>query len=92
MWDLDQDPAAVPGVLLAAAGATVHEVLQDREGLRDDGVRLPAVHIDDEPDTTGVVLVSRVVETLRGMSHPFRHHITLVRHQTVRMRPRPWGA
>ena len=64
--NLDQDAGAVAGVRLAAARAPVEQVDEDRERLADDRVRPAALDVDDEADAAGVVLVSRVVETLSG--------------------------
>ena len=61
---LHQDPGAVAGVLLAAAGAAVLEVEQHLDRLLDDRVRLAAVRVDDEPDPARVVLEAGIVETL----------------------------
>ena len=63
---LNQDAGAVAGVDLAAAGAAVFEVDQHLQGLPDDGVRAAALHVRDEPDAAGVVLMSRVIQALRG--------------------------
>ena len=70
---LDQDARAVAGVDLAAARAAVIEVAQRLQRLPDDGVRLPALDVDDEADTAGIVLELRVVKPLPGRrrcSHP----------------------
>ncbi len=64
MGDLDQDARAVAGVVLAAAGASVIEVLEDGEGVADESVRLPPLQVGDEADAAGVVLVLGVVESL----------------------------
>ena len=63
---LDQHARPVAGVDLAAAGATVVEVLQDLDGLLEDKVRLAPLDVDHEADATGVVLELRVVEPLLG--------------------------
>ena len=62
--DLDQDARAVTGVRLGARGTTVLEVDQRGDGLLDDVARLAAVHVDDEGDATGVVLVGGVVQAV----------------------------
>ena len=61
---LHQDACAVAGVDLAAAGATVLQVLQDLERLSDDVVRLAALDVHDEADPAGIALVGGVVQTL----------------------------
>ena len=62
--DLDQDAAAVAHHRIGADGAAVGEVPEDREPLLDDGVRLHVLHVGDEADAAGVLLVLRVVESL----------------------------
>jgi hypothetical protein len=62
--DLEQDTGPITGVHLAAARATVVQVLQRREPVVDNLVRLLALQVDDEADTTTVVLVERVVQPL----------------------------
>jgi hypothetical protein len=62
--DLHQDAGAVTGVLLGPRGTTVVEVDQGLDALLDDVVRGPAVHVGNEGDATGIVLVGRVVEPL----------------------------
>ena len=62
--DLDEDPGAVPGVVLAPAGPPVVQVDQGGDPVADQPVRLPPLEVDDEPDPAGVVLVGRVVQPL----------------------------
>ena len=62
--NLDQDPRAVAGVVLAAAGAAVVQVAQRRQAVADELVRLAPLEVDDEADAAAVVLVSGVVEAL----------------------------
>ena len=62
--DLDQDAAAVAHHRIGADGAPVGKVPEDREPLLDDGVRLHVLHVGDEADAAGVLLVLRVVESL----------------------------
>jgi len=70
MRDLHQDAGAVPGVLLAAAGAAMAEVEQHLDGVADDAAGLPSLEIHHETDATGIMLVLRVVKTLRrGRRH-----------------------
>jgi hypothetical protein len=42
------------------------EVLEHLEPLSDDRMTAAAVHVDDEADAAGVVLIGRVVKPLRG--------------------------
>jgi hypothetical protein len=61
IWRLDQNAGAVPRVSLAPARAAVLQVDQDLQAALDHRMRAPACHIDDEPDTTGVVFEGWVV-------------------------------
>ena len=73
MRDLHEDAAAVAHLGIGADGAAVVEVPQDVEALRDDGVRFAVLHIDDEADPAGILLVVRIVEALplrkAGVAH-----------------------
>ncbi len=64
--DLQQDAGTVAGQRIGAGGAAVGEVLEDPQTLLDDTVALLPLDVGDEPDTTGVVLVGRVVQSLGG--------------------------
>ena len=74
--DLDQDPRAVAGVVLAAAGAAMVQVHQRRQAVADQLVGFPPLQVDDEPHAATVVLVLRVVETL-GVGKPVPMAIVL---------------
>ena len=63
---LNQDAGAVAGVDFTAAGAAVFEVDEHLQGLPDDRVRPASLHVRHEPDAAGVVLMSRVIQALRG--------------------------
>ncbi len=65
MRDLHQHARAVAGERVGADGAAVLEVLQDPQRVGDDLVRLAPLHVGDEADAAGVVLVRGVVEALR---------------------------
>ena len=67
--DLHQDPGAVTRLHLGAGRAAVGQSLEDGEAVVDDVVIGPAVQIGHHADTTGVVLVCRVVEA-RGHRRP----------------------
>jgi hypothetical protein len=62
---LEQDPGAVTGVDLGAGGAAVVEVAQGGERLGHDVVAGLTGQGRHHGDTAGVLLVARVVETLR---------------------------
>src|SRR6185436_5256993 len=46
---LDENACTITGIGLAAAGSSMVQVQQDLKGLLNDGVRLTALDIDDEP-------------------------------------------
>ena len=58
-------PAPSPVSRIAAAGAAVRQVDQNLNALEDDVVRFLALEIRNEADSAGIVLVARVVKTLR---------------------------
>ena len=60
--DLHQDAGAVAGVDLGARGTAVGQPFQDGQAAIDDVVAGTPVEIGHHADTTGVVLVCRVVE------------------------------
>ena len=62
---LDEDAGAVAGVGLRSAGAAVLEVAQQAQALLDDVVRLASAEVDDKADAARVLLVLRVVKSLR---------------------------
>ena len=63
---LHQNAGAVAGVHLATAGAAMQQVDEQLQRLADDAVALLALDVDDKADAAGIVLVPRVVESLRG--------------------------
>ena len=64
VWNLQQDTGAVAGIDLATAGAAMLQVLEDGQGLADDGVRLAPMHVDHKADAAGIVFVGRFVQAL----------------------------
>ncbi|AJX01694.1 hypothetical protein BM45_3124 [Burkholderia mallei] len=70
--NLDQDARAVAHQRIGADRAAVIEVLEDLQALLDDFVALLALDVSDEADAAGVVLVLRVVQTLRGRKRALR--------------------
>jgi hypothetical protein len=64
--NLNQDAGAVTSFGIAAAGAAMREIYQDLDSLLDDLVALFAANAGDKAHSTSIVLVRRVVETLRG--------------------------
>jgi hypothetical protein len=62
--DLEEDAGAVTRVGFGARGTTVLEVHQRGDRLLDDVPAAAALHVHDERDTTGIVLVRRVIQPL----------------------------
>ena len=62
--DLHEQPRAVAVQGIGAGRSAVPQVVEDREALRDDVVRLPALDVRDEAHAARVVLVARIVEPL----------------------------
>src|SRR5690606_15695050 len=56
---------AVAHQRIGADGAAMRQVLEDEEAVLDDLVRLLALHVGDEADAAGIVLVARIIESLR---------------------------
>ena len=84
--NLDEDPGAVADVGLGTGRSPMVEVAERRDAEVDHSVRLPAVHVDDEPDTARVMLERRVVQALlvRHRSHPVGRRIGSVRSRRSR--------
>ena len=64
--DLDEDAGAVAGFRIAAAGSAMGQVDEDLNALDDNVVRFLTLDIRDEADSAGVVLMARIVKSLRG--------------------------
>ena len=69
--DLHQHAGAVAHQRVGADRAAMRQVLEHGEAVLDDLVRLHALHVGDEADAAGVVLVARIVEALRGQPMRF---------------------
>ena len=63
--DLNQQPGAVAGFRIAAAGAAVRQIDEDLNALFDNVVGLLALDVGHKADAAGIVLLVRVVESLR---------------------------
>ena len=64
VWNLNQDTRAIAHQSVSAHRTTVVEVFQDLESLPHDRMALLALDVCHKTNTTGVVLVRRVVQTL----------------------------
>ena len=63
--NLNQHTGAVAGFRIAAASAAVRQIDQNLNALEDDVVRFLAFDIGHKADAAGIVLVSRIVKSLR---------------------------
>ena len=63
--NLDEDAGAVAGFRVAAAGAAVGQVDENLDALDDDVVGFLALDAGDEANSAGIVLMARVVQSLR---------------------------
>ncbi len=66
MRDLHEHARAVTHQRIGADGPAMLQIVEDRQTLFDDRVGLHILHMRDEADAAGIVLLGRVVETLRG--------------------------
>src|SRR5262245_61143792 len=66
MRHLKQDSRAVTGIFFTTACTTVIEILQNRQRLIDDFMRLLTFDIDDESDATSIVLKPGIIKALFG--------------------------
>src|ERR1700676_3602745 len=64
MGNLNQDAGAIAGLRVATTGTAMSQVDQDLDTLQHDVMRLLALDIGDEPDTTPIMFVLRAVEPL----------------------------
>ncbi len=62
---LDQNTGAVAGIGLAAAGAAMFQIDQDLQGVLNDLMALAVLEIGDEADAARVMLVARIIKSLR---------------------------
>src|SRR3989442_16030527 len=65
MRDLDQQPCPVAGLRITTAGATMRQVDQNLNALLNDLVALLTANAGDKADATRVVLLRRIIKTLR---------------------------
>ena len=77
---LQQDAGAVAGVLFAAAGAAVLQVLEDAQGIGDNAVRGNALHVHHETDAAGVVLGVGRVQAAARVRFVFAHGYPVTRY------------
>src|SRR6266851_7060088 len=63
--NLDEQPRPVPSLGIAPAGAAVGQVDQDLNSLLNNLMALLSANTGDKPHAAGVVLVHRIIKTLR---------------------------
>ena len=66
--NLDQDAAAVAQRRVRADRAAMVEIDQNLKTLFEDRMRLAVLHVGDEADAAGIMLLRRIVETLGARS------------------------
>ena len=66
MRDLHEDAGAVARERVGAGGAAMGQVFENLQAVLDDLAAWPAFEIGDETDAASIVLVLRIVESLRG--------------------------
>ena len=66
--NLHQHAGAIAHQRVGADGAAMRQVFEHGKAVLDDLVRLHALHVDDEADAAGVMLVARIVEALGGQA------------------------
>ena len=64
--DLHEHAGAVAHQRIGADGAAMGQVFEHEQAVLDDLVRLLALHMGDEADAAGIMLVARIVKTLSG--------------------------
>lgn len=64
MRDLGEDAAAVAKLGIGTDRAAMVEIVQDLQALLDDRMGLAVLHVGDEADAAGVLLIGRIIETL----------------------------
>ena len=62
--DLHQNARAIAHQRIGADGTAMRQVFQDEQAVLDDLVRLLALHMRDEADAAGIMLVARIIKTL----------------------------
>ena len=62
IWDLNQYPCAIALQGIGAGSTPVGEVFEDLEALFDHQMAFLTLNVSDKAQTTGVMLVLRVVE------------------------------
>ena len=77
--DLGQDAATVAERGIGPDRAAMVEIDQDLQALFEDVVRLAVLHVGDEADAAGIVLLGGIVEALGGRGQRVRTDTDLLR-------------
>ncbi|MNV22303.1 hypothetical protein D3C71_1132700 [compost metagenome] len=64
--DLHKNTRAVTHQRVGTDSTAMRQVFQDEQAVLDDLVRLLALHIGNEADAAGIMLVARIIKTLGG--------------------------
>src|SRR5262249_54792083 len=64
--NLNQNAGAVAGARIGAHGASMFEVQQNSQRVRNDRVRLPSFDVGNEADATRVLVEGWIIKALRG--------------------------
>jgi hypothetical protein len=62
--NLHENARAIAHQGIGADGAAMRQVFEDEQAVLDDLVRLLALHMRDEADAAGIVLVARIIKAL----------------------------
>jgi hypothetical protein len=65
VWNLNQHTCAVAGLSIATTSPAVRQIQQHLNPVANDVVALRAADAGHEPDPAGIVLMRRMVQTLR---------------------------
>jgi hypothetical protein len=65
MRNLNRDSSAVASLRIAATGSAVRQIKQDLDPIQDDLMAFFAQDIRHETDPAGIMLMRRIVQTLR---------------------------
>ena len=87
MRNLGEHAATVAGLLVGTDGTAMVEVEQDLQAHADDVVRLRVVHVGDEADAAGIVLVGGIIQALR-LRHEWIAHRAVAAHGGIERRLR----
>jgi len=65
VWDLNQQACSITRLRIGSRGTTMREIDEDFDAFQDNVVTFFATNVDDETHAAGIVLVRRIVKSLR---------------------------